>query len=285
MNKLRQMSVFAHIVEAGSITQAANVLELSKSVISQHLKALEAELGLVLLKRTTRQQTLTSAGQDFYQHCKALNQLADQAWAQAQQGLSQPKGRIKITAANALMGSLVAPVISQLMQEFAEFEPELISNDQAQNLFKENIDLAIRVGPSGDSNLKQQALGTFRDVLCTSKQHLSESFSKLGYISNAWQGRSIEHQLTHVTSGETMQYRRQAQCQTNSLHTCLALILSGTGIACIPEFVFQQHQDQLQLVFPEHQLANNTIYALHPYSQFVPSNVVESIKAIKRHLA
>ena len=58
MNRLRQMEIFAHIVEQGSISAAAEQLELSKSVISQHLKALEQELGLTLLKRTTRRQSL-----------------------------------------------------------------------------------------------------------------------------------------------------------------------------------------------------------------------------------
>ncbi|MEF1228683.1 LysR family transcriptional regulator, partial [Vibrio fortis] len=62
MNKLRQMSIFAHIVEQGSVSAAAEKLGLSKSVVSQHLKKLEQELGSSLLKRTTRRQTLTPMG-------------------------------------------------------------------------------------------------------------------------------------------------------------------------------------------------------------------------------
>lgn len=65
MNKLKQMSIFAHIVEQGSVSAAAEKLELSKSVVSQHLKILEQELGASLLKRTTRRQILTSMGSVF----------------------------------------------------------------------------------------------------------------------------------------------------------------------------------------------------------------------------
>ncbi|GAA06590.1 bacterial regulatory helix-turn-helix, lysR family protein [Photobacterium leiognathi subsp. mandapamensis svers.1.1.] len=73
MNKLRQMSIFAHIVEEGSVSAAANKLDLSKSVVSQHLKTLEQELGITLLKRTTRRHTLTQAGEAFYQSCREIN--------------------------------------------------------------------------------------------------------------------------------------------------------------------------------------------------------------------
>ena len=105
MSRLRQMSVFAHIIEAGSITAAADSLKISKSVVSQHLKSLETELGVPLLKRTTRRQTLTAAGERFYEQCRRLNDVADTAWTEAQETLQEPQGKVRITAPNALDGS------------------------------------------------------------------------------------------------------------------------------------------------------------------------------------
>lgn len=67
MNQLRHMSIFTHIVETGSITNAAEVLELSKYVVSQHLKLLEQEFGVLLIKRTKRKHMLTNEGEAFYQ--------------------------------------------------------------------------------------------------------------------------------------------------------------------------------------------------------------------------
>ena len=124
MNQLRHMAVFAHIVETGSITATAELLQLSKSVISQHLKTLEENLGVTLLKRTTRRQSLTSAGQDFYQHCKTLNQIADEAWLQAQEVLDVPKGNVRITAPYALMETLIAPAIAPLIEQYPLLQPE-----------------------------------------------------------------------------------------------------------------------------------------------------------------
>lgn len=95
MHKLRQMSIFAHIVEQGSVSAAALKLDLSKSVVSQHLKRLEEELGASLLKRTTRRQVLTPMGERFYLSCKDLNNLADSAWESAQSELEDLKGALK----------------------------------------------------------------------------------------------------------------------------------------------------------------------------------------------
>jgi len=156
MNRLRQMSVFAYIVETGSITAAAESLDLSKSVVSQHLKSLETELGIILLKRTTRRQALTSAGKHFYKSCKELNQVANHAWLEAQETLTVPQGHIRITAPNALMETLVTPVIGKLLQQYPKLELELISNDHHLDLLSAGIDLAIRVGASRESMLKQR---------------------------------------------------------------------------------------------------------------------------------
>ena len=169
MNRLRQMSVFAHIVEAGSITAAAESLQLSKSVVSQHLKSLETDIGVALLKRTTRRQTLTTAGEKFYEQCRKLNDVANSAWTEAQDSLREPQGKVRITAPNALMGALVAPAIGELLSRYPKLEPELISSDSQLNLFEDNIDLAIRVGRSPQSNVKQRRIGEFRDVLCMSQ--------------------------------------------------------------------------------------------------------------------
>lgn len=154
MNRLRQMSIFAHIVEQGSVSTAADKLELSKSVVSQHLKMLEQELGITLLKRTTRRQSLTEIGEQFYQSCKNINLIADTAWDNTRQHQTEPSGRIRITAPHALMDTLIAPVIADLIKLYPKLRPELINDDQRLDFMQHDIDLAIRVGHSPDSTLK-----------------------------------------------------------------------------------------------------------------------------------
>lgn len=301
MIRLRQMSVFAHIVETGSITAASELLVLSKSVVSQHLKSLENELGIVLLKRTTRKQTLTAAGKKFYQQCKILNQVANDAWQDAQQSKAIPQGKIRITAPNALMETLVTPAISQLLPQYPLLKPELISHDHHLSLMSEDIDLAIRVGQSKESTLKQKRIGEFRDILCGKAEYIeSKPWQNLAYIANTWQGNDICHQFqskvkpaphsttqidnqVEQTNGELI-YVTSPHCITNSFYTCLALIKSSSGIGIIPDFHLKSLSSELVEVFPEHQLPSNAIYALHPFGNQTPLSVKVCLQAIINQL-
>ncbi|MCL6270634.1 LysR substrate-binding domain-containing protein [Sansalvadorimonas sp. 2012CJ34-2] len=286
MNRLRYMSVFAHIVEAGSITAAADALDLSKSVISQHLKALEQELGLQLLKRTTRKQVLTPEGKTFYQQCRHLNGLVDQAWEQVQSCQNTPQGHIRITASDAMMSYIVAPAISQMLKQYPLLKPELISSDSHLNIMTAGIDLAIRVGQSKDASLKQRRIGSFRDVLCGHQQIVENGeVNEAGYIANHWQSKEILHELKHSEMGDHKIFATTPSCRADSFHTCLTLIQSGAGIGLIPDFVISQTKNQLQPVFPDYQLKPNPVYALHPYDQLVSVNVKVCLQAIENQLA
>lgn len=286
MNQLRYMSVFAHIVEMGSITAAAESLQLSKSVVSQHLKALEQGLGITLLQRTTRRQILTAAGKDFYEHCKTLNNVADMAWQQAQEILEVPKGAIRITAPNALMETLVAPAIATLMAEYPLLIPELISSDNQLDLITEGIDLAIRVGQSIDSDIKQRRIGEFKDVLCSSKALLTqEDINQAQYIANSWQGKTIQHEFKpEAAQQESVLFSTQANCVTNSFNTCLTLINSGAGIGLVPDFILNSTASNLQPVFAGYHLPVNPVYALHTFHTQVPMNVSLCLAAIEQEL-
>lgn len=283
MHRLRQMSVFAHIVEAGSLTAAAEQLNVSKSVISQHLKALETELGVALLKRTTRRQSLTTAGQAFYQECTKLNQLAESAWQHALDSQQQPQGDITITASDAMMATLVAPAMATLMQQYPALRPTLISDDQPLNLMANHIDLAIRVGPSTEEALKQRRIGAFRDVLCGTHARLqSASWEEQGYIANQWQPPHIDHVLSHSQHGE-QHVIPTVICRADSFHTCMSLIDAGVGIGLVPDYIFAQ-QPLLSEVFPGYQLPLNPVYALHPFAQHTPLSVQVCIDAIEQQL-
>lgn len=284
MKKLRHMSVFAHIVEAGSITRAAEKLQLSKSVVSQHLKALELDLGVLLIKRSTRKHVLTSAGKGFYESCKEINKITDSAWQLAQESIEVPKGFIKITAPNALMDVVIAPAIGKLLKQYPLLEPELISGDSHLNLMSDNIDLAIRVGRSQASNIKQRRIGEFRDVLCGQHDMLQkETIDNVIYIANTWQGKHISHQFSCKDSSK-MLYETTAQCRANSFYSCLALIKEGAGIGLIPDFQFNRIKPSLCEVFPDFELPINQVYALYPYDKHLPLSVKVCIEAIENHL-
>ncbi|GAB2666628.1 LysR family transcriptional regulator [Vibrio panuliri] len=284
MNRLRQMSIFAHIVEQGSVSAAADKLELSKSVVSQHLKTLEQELGITLLKRTTRRQSLTEIGEQFYQSCKNINLIADTAWDNTRQHQTEPSGRIRITAPHALMDTLIAPVIADLIKLYPKLRPELINDDQRLDFMQHDIDLAIRVGHSPDSTLKQRRIGQFRDVLCGHPKMIGKPLEELAYIANSWQGQQYVH---HFRSCESVvpPFVSQARCITNSFHSCLALIRAGAGIGLIPAFYLEQLDNSIVNLTPSWTLPDNTVFALTAYNHHAPIAVQKCIELLAKQLS
>ncbi|RTE67558.1 LysR family transcriptional regulator [Amphritea opalescens] len=286
MIQLRNMSVFAHVVEQGSITAAAEHLQLSKSVISQHLTGLEQALGIALLKRTTRRQSLTVAGKAFYQHCRELNRLADTAWQEAKSTRAEAQGIVRITAPDALMSSLIAPAIARTIRQHPLLNVELLSSDQPLAIVADDIDLAIRVGESSSSTLKQRRLGEFRDVLCAAADIIEQGVNENTlYIANIWQGSAIHHQFLHRQTDDKFEFSPSTLCKVDSFNTATTLIHEGAGIGLIPDFLLEQSKSSIREIFSDYQLPINPVYALHPYNNLLPLSVSVCLASIEQQLS
>ncbi|MGF1709874.1 LysR family transcriptional regulator [Vibrio kagoshimensis] len=286
MKKLRQMMVFMKVVESGSITKAAEKLELSKSVVSQHIKQLESDLDVTLLKRTTRKQSLTSEGERFYEHCCAIHQVAEQAWDEVKQQQIEPRGKLKITASHALMDSIVVPALSNVFKGYPNLSLEFIGHDTQLDLMQEDIDLAIRIGESPVSNLKQRRIGSFVDVLCCSKNEKEALLSRelLPYVANNWQPKNIEHKLFNKHTKESLVWKPNMVHRSNTVYGCISMIKQGLGVGILPDFIFNEYADSFIEWLPEYQLEPTPVYVLHPYSGAIPSSVKMAIEAITRYL-
>jgi DNA-binding transcriptional LysR family regulator len=295
---MRHMVVFSHIVETGGISAAAIKLNLSKSVVSQQLKSLERELGVSLLNRSTRQQALTPAGQSFYKQCKQVNEMALQAWDSVRDTQQLALGAIRISAPNALMEPIVASAMGWLVERNQGITPTLISDDCRVDLIKDKIDLAIRVGEMPSCDYKQRKLGYFKDVLCASpgyiekhnitSQLLSGSNAKcpeINYVSNNWQGVHIRHTLSHKITKESIKLSFTANRLCNSLPVVIAMAKAGSGLALIPDFVFNKHRQGLMEVLPEFECEAVPIFAVYAFANNPPTLVKLSIDAIKQEIA
>ncbi|WP_281629646.1 LysR family transcriptional regulator [Vibrio sp. St2] len=282
MNKHKQMMIFKAIVEAGSISKAADKLELSKSVLSTHLKQLESELATDLLKRTTRKQSLTPAGERFYQHCITMNDVMSTAWDDIRQLQKEPSGKLSITAPIALMESIVVPALSDAFAPFPDVSLNLVAEDKQLDLMQHDIDLAIRVGESPDSNVKQKRIGQFRDVLCQSvESHQSPETAK--YIANNWQPKTITHLFHDINGDNATELSYLTHHKVNTVSQVASLIRQDMGIGLLPDFMLSQYPD-LRPCFKQKQLMHNNVYALHPYSKSPPTSVIRAIDAIEKRL-
>lgn len=283
MKKHRQMTLFMHIVNCGSISKAAEKLDLSKSVLSSALKQLESDLSTVLLKRTTRKQHLTPQGEAFYQHCLAMNDIVDRAWDEMLELQNIPSGKVTITAPHALMEGIITTALAEQFKLYPDVQLELLADDHQLDLMQSNIDIAIRVGESPDSNYKQRKIGSFRDVLCCSESKPSV-LSQADYIANHWQPKKITHKFEHLNSGSTLEYQFTASHTVNSVNQVASMIRLGMGIGLIPEFILKRCP-QLFPCLPEHRLPKVSVYAIHPYPRTPPIAVSLAIQSISKELS
>jgi DNA-binding transcriptional LysR family regulator len=175
MDKLRAMEVFARVVERGSLTAAAAVLDMSPPAVVRALAALEHSLGARLLHRTTRRQSLSDEGRVYYERCKRVLAEVEEADAVLSARRTAPRGRLRITAP-VMYGRLhVAPRINAFLARFPEVEVELLLLDRVIDLVEEGVDAAVRIGQLADSTLVARRIGETRRVVCASPSYLKRA--------------------------------------------------------------------------------------------------------------
>ena len=162
------MQAFVEIVDRGSLTAAGAALDKSLPTMVRTLAALEGELGVRLLRRTTRRMSLTEEGSAYLDRCRRI--LADVT--EAEQALIadavEPRGEIRVTAPVRFGELHAAPAVTAFLARFAQARVELLLLDRVVNLIEEGIDVAVRIGPLADSSMIAVRAGEVRRVAVAS---------------------------------------------------------------------------------------------------------------------
>ena len=175
MDKLRAMETFVRIVDRGSLTAAAETLSTSLPSVVRMLAALEAELGVRLLNRTTRRLSPTDEGREYFERCKRVLADIDEADAALSARRAAPKGRLRITAP-VMFGRLrVAPLVAEFILKHPALQIELTLLDRIVDLVEEGIDAGIRIARLPDSTLVAVPVGQTRRVVCASPAYLKRA--------------------------------------------------------------------------------------------------------------
>ncbi|MBS0245774.1 MAG: LysR family transcriptional regulator [Proteobacteria bacterium] len=172
MDRLATLDTFAKVAETQSFSEAARRLRSSKSAVSRHVAALEAELGARLFHRTTRSLTLTEAGRGYYERAsRILADLAD-ADASVSQLQAAPRGRLRVNAPMSFGFLHLAPALGDFLALYPEIELDVTLTDRFVDLIDEGVDVAVRIGSLTDSSLVARRLAVIRRVLCASPDYL-----------------------------------------------------------------------------------------------------------------
>ena len=174
MDRLTSMAVFVKVVDLGSFTAAADALDLSGPMVGKHVRFLEERLGVQLIHRTTRRQSLTEVGRAYYDRCRAVLAEAEAADALAADQLNEPRGRLRVTAPVHFGRRCVAPVLLDLAERYPSLELDLSFGDRLMDLAEDGFDLAVRTGELGaGSGMIARRVARQRMIVCAAPDYLA----------------------------------------------------------------------------------------------------------------
>ena len=291
MNRFEELEAFVAVVDYQGFSSAGEKLGIAKSMLSRRVTELERRLGVQLLQRTTRRQSLTDSGQVFYQRATQILadlEEAEQFVADAQCQLS---GRIRLALPLGFGVSQLAFPISEFLAQHPEIKIDIDLSDRQVNLVEENIDLAIRVGELEDSSLIARRLADVQFAICASPdylalhgepQHPAElADHEVLIYSNVAAGR----QWAYSEGGETVIPRLNYRLTANNGEFLAAVACRGNAIVSGPLVFLQQHIDSGQLVpiLKRHTRSAIGMYAVYPPGRLISRRVKILSDALYAH--
>ncbi|ALL65411.1 Transcriptional regulator, LysR family [Paraburkholderia caribensis MBA4] len=172
MDKFVSMEVFVAVVEAGSLTAAAERFDLSSAMVGKHIRSLETQLSTRLLTRTTRRQSLTEIGRQYYEQCRRILADVKAAESLAEAMTSAPRGTLKVTVPLAYGVEVFSPAMTDYLNQYPEVSLELDLSNRVFDLVEEGFDAAVRIGRLPDSSLVARPLKPYRMRACASPAYL-----------------------------------------------------------------------------------------------------------------
>ena len=168
MDNVKTTRLFLAVAQIGSLAGASRQTGLSPASVSRQITALEEDLGVRLLNRTTRKLTLTEAGQVYLERAERLVQDIDELRDVVSQLAIRPRGTLRIQSRTSLGTQLVAPLIPSFLEQYPDLNLYLWLTDTDVDLIEHGIDLAIRTGDKADSTMIRRHLASSPRVVCAS---------------------------------------------------------------------------------------------------------------------
>ena len=231
------MSVFAAVIDGGSLSAAGRRLNVPLATVSRKLADLEAHLKTRLITRSTRKLVLTDAGRDYLDACRQILEQVDEAERAASGAYANVTGQI-VVAAPIVFGRLhVMPVAGAFLEAHPEVDIQLRLGDRNVNLIEEHVDVALRIGALPDSNLVATQVGTVRRVVCASPVYL-ERFGTPKSIDDLAAHRCITFDGLEASTawtfagadGQKRQARVRSRMTVSTADAAIAGALLGLGL-------------------------------------------------------
>ncbi len=282
MDKFTSMRVFIATIEEGSFAAAARRFHLSAAMAGKHVSAIESDLNVRLIQRSTRRLSLTDAGQRYYERCKTIIEALEEAEKEASDTQATPHGLLRIAAPVAFGAMYLGPIVSRYLEAYPNVSVDVVLEDKYSDLLENRVDVALRIGRLDDPTLVTRRLAPCRMVLCASPDYLKKHGRPETPDDLSRAPRLVFSQA--VSAGDWTLYDAEntlhvidsrSRLTANNMQLLREAALTGAGIAYGPSFVFREPilQGQLVELLPEYRTSELTIQAVYPSAIRIPFKV------------
>lgn len=251
MDKLKCMEVLVSVVETGNFTTAGNQLGVTTVMIGRQIRQLEELLGTRLLKRTTRQQSLTDAGMLFYRSAKEILDTVARAQEAVHESDTAPRGSLRVAAPLSMGSSVIAPLIARYQQRYPQVEIDLVLGHGMANLIEEGIDLAVRFGSLPDSGMVARPLRPYQNRICAAPAYLAEAGTPVVWtdlrdhrclVHRAWQPEWV------LADGTALAWPTGQAFMANDGYALREAAIAGAGLVLQPEVLLAKAVQDGELI-------------------------------------
>lgn len=248
------LGTFVRVVERGSFSAAAQELGVGQPAVSKQIGALEQYLGGALFARSTRRLSLTDRGQQFYGDCKRILAAFEAATLSFATGQEKVAGQLRVAAPVSYGRRCIAPLLGDFLALYPEVRVDLRLSDHNEDLLKENIDLAIRIGAIKSEGLVALPLGESKRRVYASPSYLQRCGTPETPADLAAHNCVGFTLLDHYDIWRFRQGNREQQVKisgsvtSNSSEAIREIVLSGLGISLSPEWLFRHELESGEVI-------------------------------------
>lgn len=279
---------FLAVAETENFTKAAQRLSVSAAHVSRRVAALETKLGTRLFSRTTRQVSLTQAGERYYLYCRQAADAMEMADSQARDTHQSLSGRLRVSAAGHFSEQYVAPALIRFAALHPQLNLELDFNSRYINLIEDGYDLAIRYGHLQDSSLVAQPLVRRRMMMAAAPDYLQRHGTPQSpealqqhrcLLTNSEHWRlSIKKQSIKIRVNEAF--------RSNNVGVVLQAAKQGLGLVYLPDSSVCQHVEsgELKAVMQDYWEPEVPTWLVYANRKLLPVRTVKAIEFLQQEL-
>jgi DNA-binding transcriptional LysR family regulator len=256
---LASMQTFINVVESGSFSESARRMGLSQPSVSRQINALEGQLGVRLLQRTTRSLSLTEAGQVYYDKARLIQRAVTEA-NQAISGFKDtPSGLLRVSAPHTWTEAKITPYLGEFLSMYPDIKLDIQCNDSLQDMVEDRLDLVIRIGKASDSSYIAIPFCKVKIILCASQGYFDQfGFPKTPADLNNHNFITYDKldKLLMQQQGKQQEIPMTGSLNMNSVAGMIDAAKQGVGLIALPDSLIIQELQQHELIeiMPDYQL-------------------------------